>query len=345
MSTVLSTGERKIANDLIQKNRPPSVPDENMDLLIMNGGVNDGGSGNSPVPSKMDNETFNQFTKYKLKKILRLIFQTIEFNSLKESNSDASLLGNIHVDGALKTTTNSIRTKLFQKSETIFDILNKATLIVQKDPCNAPYDYVLSDGSANKNNLSICLSYDRLAPKLSMEDFSHYIIALAAHEYSHLLGTSEVEANLIQHEVLHNVRIGGRSGSLLLELATRSLFGIESILHQLNLILKGLEAAKESKLDKNTISCGNITMIDKFYFGIVSKRSDFYWTFNLIVGGTEFNHKRTIFQNNLDNFTRLCDFSHYSETIEKQKAIRLINEMKSAMEYMQKTKRLISPLN
>ena len=49
-----------------------------------------------------------------------------------------------------------------------------------------------------------------------MEDFSHYIIALAAHEYSHLLGTSEVEANLIQHEVLHNVRIGGRSGSLLL---------------------------------------------------------------------------------------------------------------------------------
>jgi len=345
MPIFLTAGERKTASDGNQKIHSPLDTNENMDLLIMNGGVNDGGSGNSPIPVKMDNETFNNFTKYKLKKILRLIFQTIEYNSYKESSSTTSLLGNIYADGDLKNTINSIRSKLFKKNENIFDILDKAKMIVQKQPCHTPFDYILSDGSADKTNLSVCLSYDRLAPKLSMEDFSHYIIALAAHEYSHLLGTTEQEANLIQQEVLNNIRIGGRSGSLLLELAVRSLFGTENILRQLNIILEDLEAIKESKLDKDSLPCDNIIMIDKFYFGIESKRSDFYWSFNLIVEGAEFGQKKTFFKNNLDNFTDICNFRHHNVTIEKQKAIRLINEMKSTIEYIHKAKNLLSPLN
>jgi hypothetical protein len=93
--------------------------------------------------------------------------------------------------------------KLFGPSPTLDRVLNLPIRIVEDGPCLDPAGTAM-DGSATLSPPEVCLSVPRIQEKLSREALRSQVIALALHEYSHLSGTTEPEAEFLQSMALDN---------------------------------------------------------------------------------------------------------------------------------------------
>ncbi|MFN8847262.1 MAG: hypothetical protein ACK5V3_13740 [Bdellovibrionales bacterium] len=99
-----------------------------------------------------------------------------------------------------RSISSSTHKKLFDREDgkTIYDVLKTAKIVLQDPACLDPYSGKPNDGSADGKTGIICLSWDRLSKKLFSNNFESYLIPLLAHEYSHLVGTNEQEAEALE---------------------------------------------------------------------------------------------------------------------------------------------------
>lgn len=96
---------------------------------------------------------------------------------------------------------------LFQQNSNIFEkIKNVKPIIVEDGSCKV--NGLSEDGAAYINPDRICLDAFRIAanPKVGTLNIFVTTLALAAHEYAHLVGADEEQANFIQGLVLKDVR-------------------------------------------------------------------------------------------------------------------------------------------
>ena len=97
----------------------------------------------------------------------------------------------------------SLKKKLFDGKVTIYDAIDKAQLNSQEnDACYDRYAAAV-DGSA-KDSPVLCISAQRLSKVLATEDAQQKILALVIHEVSHMLGTTEPEAQMLQYMAQSN---------------------------------------------------------------------------------------------------------------------------------------------
>ncbi|MGZ3713372.1 MAG: hypothetical protein ACXVBE_16525, partial [Bdellovibrionota bacterium] len=95
--------------------------------------------------------------------------------------------------------------KLFNGPDQAVDwVLRLPISINENGPCLDPAGQPM-DGSASLNPPAVCLSLPRLSEKLSKEGLRVQVIALVLHEYSHLVGATEAEADFLQTAALDNL--------------------------------------------------------------------------------------------------------------------------------------------
>lgn len=104
-----------------------------------------------------------------------------------------------------------LRKKLFQGERSVQDwILALPISENESGPCLDP-DGREMDGSARLNPPQVCLSLPRLMEKLSKETVRNQVTALIIHEYAHLTGATEEEADFLQSnaiETFYNADFG-----------------------------------------------------------------------------------------------------------------------------------------
>lgn len=127
---------------------------------------------------------------------------------ISQSKTTLSLLFNNLATSYKAGTAPGYYSKLFGGPKTIFDVIQSAQIeLKQVGPCIDPNTGDEVDGSApGSNNNSICLSLDRLTQKLSKDNVYTQTLGLIAHEFSHLVGANESEADEIQKLVVDNLR-------------------------------------------------------------------------------------------------------------------------------------------
>ena len=101
----------------------------------------------------------------------------------------------------------SINHKLFTGAtgRTVYDALKIANIELRETgPCTGPSGQDV-DGSAYSVSGDVCLSYERLQPKLSIGNIYSKLTALLVHEATHLAGGTEDESLLLQSTTELNI--------------------------------------------------------------------------------------------------------------------------------------------
>lgn len=157
-------------------------------------GVDGGGGDIKPVEVKiLTPETLSNYLKHRSSKALRYIFNAFQ------GNNDFS-----HYDSASNQKVvlhlKSVHAKLFgsKNGDTIFSVLDSAALKLQAEPCFDATSGQHKDARAYANENYICLSYERIKSKINPSNLDPYLIPLLIHEYSHLVGSTEDEAEALE---------------------------------------------------------------------------------------------------------------------------------------------------
>ena len=97
-----------------------------------------------------------------------------------------------------------IGAKLFDANPNIFEVVNQTEIETKmNEPC-LDFNQQPNDGSMfGQKPGSICISISNIKEKLREDNYENQIVALLLHEVSHLLGTTEDEANYLQWEALN----------------------------------------------------------------------------------------------------------------------------------------------
>ncbi len=95
------------------------------------------------------------------------------------------------------------RPELFQGKENILEKIKQYSLKIETDKACLDFDGQPNDGSINSDPNTICLSAFTIGQKVSMVTAYPQLLALMAHEYSHLMGYDEKAAVLFQTDVLY----------------------------------------------------------------------------------------------------------------------------------------------
>lgn len=153
-----------------------------------NGGVITGGGGGITIPEHVATYSVKTAAFENAGKILIPWFRKEEmnFNFLKDEDKQASPFR-----------------KIFQSDKSIYSLIHDSSIEIRENAPCLDVEGLPHDGSifAEKPH-AICLSAFLMAPKLSYYNVDAETLALAAHEYSHLMGTNEDEAVAIQKSAI-----------------------------------------------------------------------------------------------------------------------------------------------
>ncbi len=159
------------------------------------GGIDGGGGGTTPANPISITQVFATI-RTDAKSSLRLYFRNLErrshFQNVPPYNA-----------------------KLFGGAKTILDVLESTDIEVpDSKPCYDAFGNEV-DGSVHSTKPNaICISAFRIAPKLILERAIPEILALIAHELSHVLGTTEAEAEAFQRRAVEDLRFANGEDSL-----------------------------------------------------------------------------------------------------------------------------------
>jgi len=150
------------------------------------GGISGGGGGTVPTDLVSTREIQDLIINQRWQ--LELFFHQLEIQSRK--------LGN-------KKCSDAICEKLFDFKKSIIDVMREVSIHFEMTGlCQAP-DGSLHDGAApGPTPASICISVDALSKKISRSEARPQVLALIAHEVSHLMGLTEEDAYAIQKDSL-----------------------------------------------------------------------------------------------------------------------------------------------
>lgn len=145
-----------------------------------------GGGGNSRTPVRADAATIQRFIYGEMRELLPLIFNSFARTDLTSPVSSCKF-------------SESLCQKLFSGPRTIYDVIQWTRPDISEVPCR---DNEGRHSGGHARNGQICLSPSQIAREnYAVRDFKIYVASLAAHEYAHLVGADEIEANQIQDAI------------------------------------------------------------------------------------------------------------------------------------------------
>jgi len=125
---------------------------------------------------------------------------------LDQGRSMVIFLMNSYSSAATGKRPQPLPVKLFAGPVSMLDRLRAVDVtLVTAGPCLDEAGNPV-DGSASQRKQTVCLSLPRLLEKLNRDNLRNQTLALVAHEYSHLVGTTESEAEELQEYVLETLR-------------------------------------------------------------------------------------------------------------------------------------------
>lgn len=92
---------------------------------------------------------------------------------------------------------NSFLAPLYNSKKTIYDVIKENQIFVSPKGCSTR-DGARDGSTASPHAFSICISKERILKKLRRDNLFSEVLGLVAHEYSHLLGFNESQANRLQ---------------------------------------------------------------------------------------------------------------------------------------------------
>lgn len=93
--------------------------------------------------------------------------------------------------------------KLFGGEKSIQSIIAETSVHLEEErPCLSPQGIAYDGYAPGPIENSICISVYNITKKVSKREARSEILALMAHEYTHLLGSTEEEAELLQEDIL-----------------------------------------------------------------------------------------------------------------------------------------------
>ncbi|MBK9293425.1 MAG: hypothetical protein IPM57_03125 [Oligoflexia bacterium] len=98
------------------------------------------------------------------------------------------------------------RPELFAGQDNIIEKIKTYSLNIETAKACVDFDGQANDGSINSDPNTICISAFTIGQKVSMITAYPQLLALLAHEYSHLMGYDEKQATEFQKEVLYSVK-------------------------------------------------------------------------------------------------------------------------------------------
>lgn len=150
--------------------------------IAQEGGGADTGGGNTIGSAKVTAEDVKKYIEQS-KDLSVYIFRREEFLLLSPQHSGSAF--------------ESLGKKLFKGQKTIYQALNEAVLQPkEKGPC---YDSQGKEVDASaKDAPKLCFSLERLSARLNADSVQSEVLAIVAHEVSHMVGTTESEAKFLQ---------------------------------------------------------------------------------------------------------------------------------------------------
>ncbi len=161
------------------------------------GGVSGGGGGGAivaPLAAPSD----IRWESTVAKRTLALLFNGMEY--------DYQIWKDVGKQSGEPDLRDPVFEKIFYGPRPILQVIREAKIELSFDgPCIAP-DGSEVDGSAPGSSAdSICISIKRISEKLRTDNFRSQTLALIAHEFSHLAGTDETEAETLQTRAIERL--------------------------------------------------------------------------------------------------------------------------------------------
>lgn len=222
-----------LKNQLDLKFKTPNQA-QKIQKMMNEGGVN-GGGGDLTLAQPVEKWQFERFINDELPTLVKLFFNAADEGPKNGDMNEYYFNGRGTSDLSLVKSTGA---KMYASSPTIFDILPTLQYKVQDLPCKDPMTNL--DRDASINGQVVCFSFERLSLKLNSDNYKKNILAIASHEASHALNTTEDEAQFIESSVQLGVVITSR-------------FRSQLYIQDLNVFYRNI-LSNISKIESNTYS-------------------------------------------------------------------------------------------
>lgn len=162
-------------------------------------GGNSGGGGMLTPPDPMDRAELEFFIKEKVPKLARMHFNYVFQPFVSKDQTGPRWVQVDRIEGEESEEVNrSIYTKLFQQSPTLLERMSATRIQLQDTPCFDPATGDQKDASANAEKNELCFNVKALLVNTPARVLRSHVLALAVHEYAHLSGATESEAEFIE---------------------------------------------------------------------------------------------------------------------------------------------------
>lgn len=161
-------------------------------------GGNSGGGGNLRPIEPMTKGSLEYFIDTVIPQVARLHFNYIFANSMFAVDSPIYLFdsGTVLVEFT-KEESQKTFAKMFLEKETILDRLSDLKFRFQEEPCVDPVTGELKHAAAFPDTNTLCFDTKALLAETPANSLRSHVVELAFHEISHLIGTTEKEAEIV----------------------------------------------------------------------------------------------------------------------------------------------------
>jgi hypothetical protein len=279
-------------------------------LLRLGGTGVDGGGGNLRNGPPLTQDELKKYLsnpssldyQASVQRVLKYLFNAAY------SNYSGLLFGTENYqDKKWTSTSRSIHKKLFERNDgvTIYSVLKSAKITLQGPACIDPQTKKPNDASAEVKTGTICLSWNRLSGKLYANNFESYLIPLLAHEYSHLVGTTEAEAEVLDDLLKSEVSFEKVSKNIV-DMEEKIQNYTSQMPEALNQVKAAIQSGKTSAICIRSFQLHNLQMPTDNYFWTMEGFSPF--------NAQEFSRVNTLWLRLL-NLTKYCESMNMHEIL------------------------------
>lgn len=292
-------------------------------------GGNSGGGGNLNPSKLADAQTIDSFVRGELSPLLKMYFN-YGFDPAVDKKP-RRFAGVRYSDSKLDGYSIAVAEKLYGQSSTVFDKLGEVTIVAQTDACTDPKTGEPKDGSAMGN--TVCLSTGRLANRYTINEYQKSVLALAAHELSHLLGTSEEEAEFLEAATLSTVKLDSWTTN---HLSSR-LFDVRN---ELESALERIENATRAYNNSPTALCLRLQKIRPAIAALKESTFSFEQAFGLSLMGSGQNAQIWVAALKAANLTAFCRSTPIGEEFEAIDVMDLFKATETSIDIAEYRSRL-----
>ncbi len=171
-------------------------------------GGNSGGGGDLSPPRTITEEELADFLRNKVATLSAWHFNMMLSPLL---NVDTESTNELEFPLGGHEAGKKLRAKLTTPPLDIFAAIRTARINVQTEPCYDPETNERRDASAHRENMTVCFDAHSMWLKHQTSTVYNHALALAIHEFTHLVGTDETEAVALERLALGSIKVSNHA--------------------------------------------------------------------------------------------------------------------------------------